>query len=99
MHIFAPNISDQQQLDTQCTFCDYSAALHSHIALHNHHSGTRTHNILFRKQALCPFELRDATAAGFEPATHRLEGDCSVQLSYAVKLVVTAGFEPTPSRV
>ena len=35
-------------------------------------------------------------AAGFEPATVCLEGRCSIQLSYATKIVGVAGFEPRP---
>ena len=35
-----------------------------------------------------------ARQAGFEPATVRLEGGCSIQLSYWRKLVGDEGFEP-----
>lgn len=33
---------------------------------------------------LCSLGLMMATPAGFEPATIRLEGECSIQLSYGV---------------
>lgn len=86
MHIFAPNISDQQQLDTQCMFCDYSAALHSHVTCTIITAGLEpTTSCLGNKRSVqLSYVMHVATAAGFEPATHRLEGDCSVQLSYAV---------------
>jgi hypothetical protein len=31
VHIFASNISDQQQLDTQCMFCDIALLCNSHF--------------------------------------------------------------------
>ena len=59
------------------------------------HEGIRTHDRTLRRRVLYPAELRRrmketkaslffrmASTRGFEPMTARLEGVCSIQLSY-----------------
>lgn len=57
------------------------------------------HSLEGWRQTLCIL-AKLAPQAGFEPATNRVEADCSVQLSYqGLKLVGPNGFEPPAKRL
>lgn len=43
-------------------------------------------NIFTKVLAIISFLVSDMIPAGFEPATVRLEGECSIQLSYGTSL-------------
>src|SRR3989344_9294444 len=50
--------------------------------------GTRTHNLLLRRELLCPIELQGLEpTVGFEPTTHALQKHCSTtELSRQTRL-------------
>jgi len=64
------------------------------------YSGTpsriRTYDQLIKSQLLYQLSygrIRKVHSAGFEPATNRLEGGCSIQLSYECIYYVSNGIE------